>query len=90
MTQAGIVEEHMFDCGRVYALAEMDRPVRLTCVVCGRSMLVDDPSITEFHRETAARLGFGLKDYTLSIRAQCKQACLEPELGAHAWNRSTA
>jgi len=87
MAQAGIVEEHMFDRGRVYALAEMDRPVCLTCVSCGRSILVDDPSIIEFLRETAAQLGFDLKDYTLSIRAECKHGCLEPELGAHAWNK---
>lgn len=78
MVHAGILQERLFESGRVYTVVETDRPVRVTCVSCGRSLFLNDSAITAFHREAMARLGFELKDYTLSIRAKCRPDCPGP------------
>jgi len=69
---AGLVTRHHFEGGTaVFELNEGEHHDHIVCVDCGRVEEFTDESIEERQRSISKRLGFELRDHSLTLHGHC-------------------
>lgn len=72
--QAGIVEKHFFSGNQaVFELADNDHHDHLLCLDCGKVLEFTNKTIEDEQEKIAKKLGFELKEHTLTLYGHCKQ-----------------
>ncbi|MEC8009695.1 MAG: ferric iron uptake transcriptional regulator [Pseudomonadota bacterium] len=72
--QAGIVEKHFFSGNQaVFELADNDHHDHLLCLDCGKVLEFTNKIIEDEQEKIAKKLGFELKDHTLTLYGTCKK-----------------
>ncbi|AUL45702.1 transcriptional repressor [Bordetella trematum] len=74
LSHAGLLARHQFDAQTsVFELAAKGQHDHLVCTACGAVAESSDPAIAEQARRRAARHGFVLDSYSLSLYGRCAQ-----------------